>query len=450
MTRYSLARALLLAAAMMFAASCTDDRSTVPTAIPRPSIALDREHTGWAPVTIVRGTGNPDIDVAAVQAAVDQGGFVRLIGHFSFDAPPSSNNAIAADLAPPVFPSHAEIKITKSVNISGGEDEDEDQDLATIDGGMIPFYVEAPGQAVSIRRLRFVRPVSHAILIFAVQGLEIASNRIEGLKTFSPNLNGAIGVYTIGTIPNATKPGKPGNVTGSLVIADNDFDVVGGTAAENVLGITVFSVGDSATPVEARISGNRISNTTEPAINFRRVVGHVTIDHNAINTGTVGVPNARVQAIRVANLGTYVIAHNVIDCQWAGVAEAQGIGVFSQISAWPIENALVEHNRVTMSPPAGTIFDPFSAAIGVYGFANTNVVRHNEIRGAARAGITMPVFPLAPQLPAAPGDNVLARNNFDHFRPSVADMFIGEHALNTRIIGRGTVLDQGDGTVIIR
>ena len=36
------------------------------------------------------GTGDPSVDVLAVQAAVDQGGRVILKGHFSFDAPPTA------------------------------------------------------------------------------------------------------------------------------------------------------------------------------------------------------------------------------------------------------------------------------------------------------------------------------------------------------------------------
>jgi hypothetical protein len=38
---------------------------------------------------VATGTGNPDGDVPAVQAAVDQGGRIALIGHFSFDRAPT-------------------------------------------------------------------------------------------------------------------------------------------------------------------------------------------------------------------------------------------------------------------------------------------------------------------------------------------------------------------------
>jgi hypothetical protein len=37
---------------------------------------------------MVTGTGNPNLDVPAVQEAVDHGGSVVLRGHFFFDMPP--------------------------------------------------------------------------------------------------------------------------------------------------------------------------------------------------------------------------------------------------------------------------------------------------------------------------------------------------------------------------
>jgi hypothetical protein len=42
-----------------------------------------------AEATVVTGTGNPAVDVPAVQAAVNLGGDVVLSGHFSFDTPPT-------------------------------------------------------------------------------------------------------------------------------------------------------------------------------------------------------------------------------------------------------------------------------------------------------------------------------------------------------------------------
>jgi hypothetical protein len=65
-----------------------------------------------APVVVV-STGNPDIDVPAVQAAVDRDGAVTLKGHISFNRPPTVPTAttFAGGLAT--------ILVSKEVTISG-------------------------------------------------------------------------------------------------------------------------------------------------------------------------------------------------------------------------------------------------------------------------------------------------------------------------------------------
>src|SRR5262245_13404952 len=60
-----------------------------------PAIATLSFAARAAAQTVVVGTGNPDIDVPAVQAAVDQGGDVVLKGHFSFDRSPTIPTAPA-------------------------------------------------------------------------------------------------------------------------------------------------------------------------------------------------------------------------------------------------------------------------------------------------------------------------------------------------------------------
>jgi hypothetical protein len=165
--------------------------------------------------------------------------------------------------------------------------------------------------------------------------------------------------------------------------------------------------------------------------------------------GSTGPTAVRPSAIRVANLGSYLIAHNWIDCGWTHPG-AEGIGVFSQIAEWRMEGAVVVDNDVTMSAPAGTVFsEDFSAAIAVFGFAEGNVVRNNRIRGRARAALSVPVFPLPPRVPAVPANNAFVRNHFDDFEALVADVFVGPTALNTRIVGAGTVEDLGTGTIIV-
>lgn len=428
-------------AAVSFVSGCDSSTSPPPRTVSPAALALADE--GGQDEVVVVGTNDPAVDVPAVQAAVDHGGNIVLRGHFSFAATP------AMSLDPTIvggFPHAAEILVSRSVNISGvGDDAGE---MAQIDGGTIPFYVNAPGQHVTIERVRFVQPVAAAILTFAANGLEVVGTKIDGVVPYT-GLASGIWVVPSGNIPMPTSVGHPENISGTLRFVHNDIDMTGGVPTDNTLGISVFGPGTPGAPVDAEVIGNRISNVTEPAINFRRIVGSARIEHNMIATGTVtGVIAARNQVIRVANTGTYVIAHNSIECDWTS-ADVEAIGVFSQFGAdgWPIHDALVEDNDIDMAPPSGTVFTTFSGGIGVYGFAHDNVVRHNRIRGHARAGITMPVFPLT-GTPAAPQNNVFIDNEFIGFTPTVADYFIGSNAVDTRISGRATVEDQGTGTIV--
>jgi len=384
--------------------------------------------------TVVVGTGDPNIDVPAVQAAVDQGGNVILKGKFSFNKPPTVPTATA------FVGGLATVVVWKAVEISGTQDDE----MASIDGGTTPFYVDAPGASVSIRGLRFIRPKGDAIFVYAASGLVIASCKIKGIEPLPTIGEGdGIDIITSSGIPMPTNPGKPENISGTLLIANNDIDLAGGTALDNTVGVLVFSVGVPGAEVEAYVSGNKIINTTEPAINFRRVDGRVYVERNVITTSSISSQKAPgPEAIRVANIGSYLIAHNSIDCRWVD-AEAKGIGVFSQFADWPMEHAIVIDNDVTMAQPEGTVFGPLSAGINIRGFAQGNVVLNNRIRGRARGAISVDVFK-----GGVPANNALVINRFHDFEASVADVFVGDLIMNTRIVGPGTIEDHGVGTVI--
>src|SRR5205807_1852496 len=80
------------------------------------------------------------------------------------------------------------------------------------------------------------------------------------------------------------------------------------------------------------------------------------------------------------NTGSYLIAHNSIDCRWPD-AEAIGIGVFSQFLDWPMERAIVVvHDDRALHWPVCKL----AKYIAAYGFcfplpAIDRVVR-NQIR----------------------------------------------------------------------
>jgi len=98
-------------------------------------LAVDTLVSGWKPAfavqIVVVGTGHPDVDVPAVQAAVSQGGNVILKGHFSFNRAPTIQNPLASAGWPPAM-----VLVSKAVTISGAQNEDDE--LASIEGGTTP------------------------------------------------------------------------------------------------------------------------------------------------------------------------------------------------------------------------------------------------------------------------------------------------------------------------
>jgi len=385
--------------------------------------------------TVVVGTGDPDIDVPAVQAAVDQGRDVVLKGHFSFDRPPTVPTALEG--YPPAM-----VLVSKAVAISGARDED--GKTTSIEAGTIPFYVEAPGAAVSVQGLRFVRPTGDAMLVYAVSGLAIASCKIEGVVPL--DVGGAgIEVNTSGNPPTPAQPGHPENISGTLLIANNDIDVPG-TALDNTLGIIVFSVGVPRAEVEVYVSGNSIRNSTERAINLYQVGGRAYVERNVITTSTiVGRSNIMgcrgTDVIHVTGTGAYLVARNSVHSRWA---TGGGIRVDSQAKAWPIINAVVVENDVEMQAPDDAVFDRCSAGISIFGPAQGNVVLNNRVRGRARAALALLSKPAG-----VPASSTLVLNRSGHFQASLADVFVDDGVMNTLIAGPGTVEDHGAGTVIM-
>jgi len=378
----------------------------------------------------VVGTGDPHVDVPAVQNAVDVGGLVILKGHFSFAGTPTINPDV------PGFPA-ATVRVSKAVTISGVDDHDE---MTTIEGGQVPFEVDAPGSAVTIQRLRFVRPTSTAIEVSGVAGLVIASCRIDGVQPLD-DLSAGIAINLF-SFPTPDQPGHPERISGTLLVVDNDVDVAGATVTDDANGIALFNAGVPGAEAEAYLSGNRIRNTTEPGINVRRVVGRVYVERNHIRTAAFAGPAPRPEALRLVNLGSYVVAQNSIDCRWP---QAMGIGVFSQVAPWPIQDAIITENTVTMAPPEGTVFGEDSAGIAVRGFARGSVVLNNSIRGRAAKALSVSAF-----RGGAPSNTAFVLNRLDDFEASVADVVVGDGVSNTRIVGPGSVENHGTGTVIVR
>jgi hypothetical protein len=397
--------------------------------------------TAAAQPVVVAGTGDPNIDVPAVQAAVDQGGRVVLMGHFSFDRPPT---------APAGAIYNRMITVSRSVVISGAQDDQ--GEMPTIEAGNWPFFIDAFGAHVTIQGLHLVHPKAGAIWVYAVSGLTISNCRIESVEPTlefgmqaaqTSAVSGGIGVYGDPAPPNRMRPGHPENFSGTLAIVNNDIDM-GAAPGALSLGIVIFAVGNSPDQeVDIYVSGNNIRNVTEPAINFRVIGGRAHAERNVVTTGAVSSGNP--DAIRMVGAGSFLIAHNSIDCGWTNPG-ATGINAMSQAAPNPPEaGAIIADNDVTMSAPEGTVFGPNSAGIAIEGASHGNLVTNNRIRGRTTAGLSVLLLN-----GGVPGNTSLVANDLSGLQPSLADVFIDAGALNTVIIGRKPMVeDHGSGTVVV-
>ena len=387
---------------------------------------------GAQPV-FVTATGDAAHDVAAIQAAVGRGGDIILEGHFSFAVPPTK--PVATLLAAGWYPAAAEILISRAVNISGVRDAR--GEMTTIESGTVPFYVDAPGERVTIDGVRFVRPTSTAILVHRVRGLEILHSSIEGIVPFRAGGSAGITITTRGGMEMLTSPGNPESVSGHVVIANNVIDGVGGTAREGTAGVNIFSIGQSpGSEVRVDIVSNQITNTTAPTINMRGIHGTVRVLGNTLQTSPETVGD--VDAVRLVSGGAILMASNTVECSWPNAA---GIQVYSPYAEWPTDSAKVEDNEVHMSPPSGAALGAFSAGISVRGFARGTVIRHNTISGRARAALSMYPF-----RGGAPADIAFIDNRLENFESTLADIFVGSGVARGHVVGAGSMVDHGTAT----
>ena len=396
-------------------------------------------------ITVV-GTGDPGMDVPAVQAAVDQGGRVVLKGHFSFDALPTAAEQPDASLGTPAM---GMIRISKTVAISGALD-DQGQ-MTVVEGGTNPFYVEAPGAHVSIKGLHFLHPKVHAIRVAAAGGVVISSNKIEGVASTISNVFGILIGTTGTTPPNADQLDQAGNISGTLVIANNDMDLQA-QAGHNYLGIVVFAAGKSPDQeVDLYISGNQITNSNERPINVYCVGGRAYVERNVITTtdgaGVNVAPSGDV--IHIVGPGSFLIAHNTINCQWTSGQQA-GIRLMTRPDE-PVSNAVIVDNDVNMAAPGGTQFGDTSAAIELRGTGDGNMVLNNRIRGRANFALSVAgSTPGTVDFTGVPQNTVFLRNDLTDFTSAQADVFVDAGAANTIAVGgQANVEDHGAGTVIV-
>src|SRR5260370_498008 len=130
------------------------DSTSVPTRPRVAGVGADRLAAPSSATQVVIGTGDPAIDVLAVQAAVDAGDTVILNGHFSFNQPPKVVVPLAG------YPL-ATVLVSKAVTIvgEGAGDESDDGDMTTIEAAPDSFVLKAPATPGRMPRMCCVRRI---------------------------------------------------------------------------------------------------------------------------------------------------------------------------------------------------------------------------------------------------------------------------------------------------
>ena len=247
--------------------------------IARPAMAADSE---------VVGTGQPTLDVANVQAAVDKGGTVRLKGNFNFGP-------------------DGRVKITKNVHIMGQADSMGEPET-TITGGFWTLYSPLPfegappadkGPLITIRDLRFDGAKGTPLHFPYAGGLDVSGCTVTDVIPQPVKITWSGGdslPFQAGIIVGNrivyTKDQLKRAITGTVRIADNRFqmenDRPDATAGYGVLV-------DWTSGADITIKNNIINRTSRNGIEVldnvlsSKGTGAITIQDNRITTEEEGI-----------------------------------------------------------------------------------------------------------------------------------------------------------------
>jgi hypothetical protein len=297
--------------------------------------------------------------------------------------------------------------------------------------------------------LDFIRPQGEAIWIYAASSPVIAGCRIEGVAvsaefaSYAAVSNPLATAISLGAnpVPNAAQGVQLTTISGTVSILNNDIDV-GGTAADQTLGIALFGVGTSPDhEVDIYIFGNNLRNITERVINLNTIGGRAHIERNVITAGATAGPSSGLppDAITITDASSVLVAHNSIVAEWA-----TGTGILVQGNKSE-SDAVVVDNDITMPAPEGTTFGANSAGIMITGFAHGNMVLNNRISGHARGALV-----LGAKGAGIPGSNTFVANDLGGFESSLADVYIDAGVSNTVVVGaQSKIEDHGAGTVVV-
>lgn len=245
--------------------------------------------TLYAYDSVVTGQNNAEIDVKAVQEAVDKGGTVLLKGAFNFGQ-------------------KGRVNIKNDIEVIG-ESDGEGKPLTKITGGFWTFHsplpstelpLPGPGPKVKVKNIHFDGATWAPIHLSYTSGAEISGNKITNVKPFPVPIKWSGGeklLVTAGTLMGSRFAHRekilPGAVTGNLIVNDNDIDL----RCENpkmTMGQGVFFLWTWGATIE--IKRNRVRNVSRNSIesldNYldEEGQGSVLVTENNVVTPKLGIP----------------------------------------------------------------------------------------------------------------------------------------------------------------
>lgn len=404
---------------------------------------------------VVGGQNNPAVDVPAVQAAVDQGGSVLLVGTFDFgDA--------------------GRVLLRKDVDISG-EIVGNATPVTTIRGGDWPFYSPLPAQMpptqpgpkVTVQYIHFDGAKGVAVHLAYTGGASVHNNKMTGLRgrflRFGPDKrvnfrrNGVV-IGPFDSRPQTDIQITPLLVSGSIEVFDNDIDSSGAedsTVTNAGAVLMAFIVG-----ADIRIENNVNVGCTRNCIGVFDAIpdssgrGSIVIANNTVISDVkVGytVPGKRApigidvsfnfnrtltfpperQHVHLLIADNYIELHGV---------NSMGI-IAAQNGAAVVDNTVVVHADPTQTT------DLVSTTGGIMAATSHQVVLRNKIMGEGWNAIRIGGNTLgAPRI-----DNVAIGNNISGFNAftsgsdfSGSDFLLDVASASNTVVGNsGTVIDNG-------
>ena len=383
---------------------------------------------------VVVGQGNPSIDVPAVQAAVDQGGSVLLVGTFDFG-------------------DTGRVVLSKDVAISG-EADSSGAPTTTVIGGDWTFFSPLPatlppseaGPKIRIQSIHFRQPLGPPIHLAYCGGANIRGNKVTEIRkrpftTFFRRAGVLIGPRDAAVTTTIFRH----LVTGSIKVTDNEVDLAGPdptiTSGEGIF----VNLTDGA---EVYVARNTVTNCTRNCVDIldnrldSEGRGSVVIENNTLITGVTGIPiptpgtpNGIVTGFNFnpalmndpAAVAPILVSDNHVEVRGQEFSGSSGIVVLAGFSH-------VEGNTIVINSATGI-------GIGVLIRGTDGAVLRNRILGG---GVNAIRFDAPAGLFTGAINTVAVGNNISGFAASQADYLFRAGSRGNIVVGNsGTALDLG-------